>query len=69
MSRAAPRTHIRSVWLRRGVAANLGPGSWQPMALPALGIAAARETLLTQTVEMAGIWTDLFRGMLTTLPN
>ena len=56
----------REVWLRRGSpSSRSAPGSWQSLWVSDVGNAAARETLVTATPQMAAIWTDLFRSMMT----
>lgn len=56
----------RRVWLRRGgSAARYVAGSWHQLRLSDVGNAAARETLVTATPQLAAIWTDLFRNMIT----
>ena len=56
---------VRKTWLRRFSAADpRGCGQWHPHALYAIGNAAARETLVTGTRHMSGIWTSLFADML-----
>lgn len=55
----------RSIWLRRCDPSNPNPsGGWHDLALPVIGNAAARETLITATPHMAAIWTDLFRSLI-----
>ena len=57
-------TH-REVWLRRSASPNpCAPGRWHSFSLSELGNAAARETLVTETLPFAAIWTDLFRSMI-----
>ena len=61
----AMKNLYRSIWLRQGNASNPGaPGKKHCMMLSALGNAAARETLVTATPHMAGMWTDLFDSLL-----
>ena len=56
----------REVWLRRGSPSSpSAPGSWHPLWMSDIGNAAARETLVTATSQMAAIWTDLFQNMVT----
>ena len=65
---AAPTPHMnfRLLWLRRGAPSHPHPpGSRWILPLSELGVAAARETLVTATVPFAAVWTDLFREMLT----
>lgn len=52
-------TSHRQVWLREGERHKSIPGKHHEVSLLAVGIAAARETLLTQTPHMASMWTDL----------
>ena len=61
---------IRRLWLRRGTPSQPHPHrlSWD-LQLSQLGVAAARETLVTATVPFAAVWTDLFRGMVTDWPE
>ena len=49
----------RRVWLREGERRKAIPGKRHEVSLLAVGIAAARETLLTATPHMASMWTDL----------
>ena len=55
----------RSVSLRRGSKVRLPLGAPYDLPLSALGLAAARETFLTDTHEMAGLWTGMFSRRLT----
>ena len=58
------RTPVHRVWLRRGGPTNPWPhGSCHGVRLTEVGIAAARETLVTATPHMAAIWTDLFESL------
>ena len=53
------------IWLRRINQFNPSPtGAWRDLELPAIGNAAARETLVTATPHMATIWTDLFKSII-----
>ncbi|MYG03511.1 MAG: hypothetical protein F4173_14920 [Acidobacteriia bacterium] len=54
----------RQVWLRAGTRSTAIPGTPHDLPLLAVGIAAARETLLTATPHMASIWTDLLASFL-----
>ncbi len=54
----------RQVWLREGKRFTTIPGKLHDVPLLAVGIAAARETLLTATPHMASIWTDLLASFL-----
>ncbi|MDE0104429.1 MAG: hypothetical protein OXN89_18810 [Bryobacterales bacterium] len=59
------KTPLYRVWLRQGGPSNRQPhGTWDGVRVTKLGIAAARETLVTATPHMAAIWTDLFESML-----
>lgn len=57
-------SRIRQVWLREGERFNTIPGRPHDVPLLAVGIAAARETLLTATPHMASMWTDLLASFL-----
>ena len=58
------RTPVHRVWLRQGGLTNPWPhGSCHGVRLTEVGIAAARETLVTATPHMAAIWTDQFESM------
>ena len=58
------RTPVRRIWLRRGGPSDPWPhGSCQGIRLTEVGIAAARETLVTATPHMVAIWTYLFESM------
>ena len=62
----------RSVWLRRGKISDpdfYAPGKDSDFELTAIGISAARETLLTAAPHMAAIWTDLFHSILDPTPK
>lgn len=64
-----PHATCRSLWLRRGTtSSSYAPGCSTSIQLSTLGIAAARETLVTATVPFAAAWTDLFREMITDCP-
>jgi len=53
------------VWLRRGSSSSPQPlGTWHRVRLTEIGHAAARETFISATPHMAGIWTDLFESMI-----
>lgn len=54
----------RRVWLREGKRFTAIPGKSHDVPLLAVGIVAARETLLTATPHMASIWTDLLASFL-----
>ena len=54
----------RQVWLREGRRFTAIPGELHDVPLLAVGIAAARETLLAATPHMASIWTDLLASFL-----
>lgn len=54
----------RRVWLREGKRFTAIPRKFHDVPLLAVGIAAARETLLTATPHMASIWTDLLASFL-----
>lgn len=54
----------RQVWLREGKRFTIIPGKVHDVPLLGVGIAAARETLLTATPHMASIWTDLLASFL-----
>ncbi len=54
----------RRVWLREGERFTAIPRKLHDVPLLAVGIAAARETLLTATPHMASIWTDLLASFL-----
>ena len=56
----------RNLWLRRGTPSQPHTdGSGWDLQLSQLGVAAARETLVTATVPFATAWTDLFQEMIT----
>ena len=54
----------REVWLREGKRFTTIPGKPHGVPLLGMGIAAARETVLTATPHMASIWTDLLASFL-----
>ena len=53
----------RKIWFRRSPPAHPSD-DWHLVSLTALGVAAARETFLTETLPFATAWTDLFQNML-----
>ena len=58
------RTPVQRVWLRLCGPSNPWPhGSWHGVQLTEVGIAEARETLVTETLSMAATWSDLFESM------
>ena len=59
------RFPTRSLSLRRGSQVPLPLGASYDLPLSALGLAAVRETFLTDTREMAGLWTGMFSRSLT----
>ena len=59
------RFPTRSLSLRRGSQVPLPPSTPYDLPLWAVGLAAARETLVTDTHHMAALWTGLFNRMLT----
>ena len=68
MAQSTSPTAIRALWLRRDSRPN-STGSWRYLALPSIGNAAARETLVTATSQMAGLWSDLFQSLLALTPD
>ena len=55
----------RQLWLRRGTPSQPhAHGAPWDLQLSQLGVAAARETLVTTTVPVGAMWTDLFQNML-----
>lgn len=55
----------RLIWLRQGGPSNPDAvGKLCTLKLSAIGNAAARETLITDTSHMAAIWTDLFHSLM-----
>ena len=65
------KNRCRSIWLRQGGSSNpVASGKQHCIMLSAIGNAAARETLVTETSHMAAIWTDLFDDLIVPIvPN
>ena len=65
LSPTSPQKIRREFWFRRGTPTSSNTrGTTSSILLPELGVAAARETLVTAALPFAAAWTGLFRELI-----